>query len=257
MKKKILVMGLPGSGKSYLSKILSQLLEAVWLNADEVRAKAQDFDFSVVGRERQANRMSALADKELKSGKIVIADFICPTEETRNIFNADFVVYMNTIKTSQYDDTNRLFVSPNNTDFQVEEKNAELIAFQIANEIVQYEWDNKKPTVQMLGRYQPWHEGHIKLFEESLKITGQVNIMLRDVHGLEDNPFDFETIKDKIIASIGKYGDRFRVSLVPNITNICYGRDVGYKIQKIILDDNIQKISATSIRNKLKSRGKL
>ena len=76
MKKKILVMGLPGSGKSYLSKILSQLLEAVWLNADEVRAKAQDFDFSVVGRERQANRMSALADKELKSGKIVIADFI-------------------------------------------------------------------------------------------------------------------------------------------------------------------------------------
>ena len=121
MKKKILVMGLPGSGKSYLSKILSQLLEAVWLNADEVRAKAKDFDFSVEGRERQANRMSALADKELKSGKIVIADFICPTEETRNIFNADFVVYMNTIKTSQYDDTNRLFVSPSNTDFQVEE----------------------------------------------------------------------------------------------------------------------------------------
>ena len=64
-------------------------------------------------------------------------------------------------------------------------------------------------------------------------------------------------IIDNIIASIGKYGDRFRVSLVPNITNICYGRDVGYKIQKIILDDNIQKISATSIRNKLKSRGKL
>ena len=119
-------------------------------------------------------------------------------------------------------------------------------------------WDNKLPTAQMLGRWQPWHAGHQKLFEEILKKTGQVNIMVRDVKGVDDNPFDFETVKQKIEERLNpKYEGRFRIMLVPNVTNICYGRGVGYKIEEIVLDEETQKISATKIRAKMREEGEL
>ena len=120
-----------------------------------------------------------------------------------------------------------------------------------------YVWDNKKPTAQMLGRWQTWHEGHQKLFEEILKKTGQVNIMVRDVKGVGDNPFDFETVKKNILSALKDYENRVKVTLVPNITNICYGRGVGYKIEEIILDEKTQQISATKIREKMRKEGKL
>ena len=120
-----------------------------------------------------------------------------------------------------------------------------------------YVWDNKKPTAQMLGRWQPWHEGHQKLFEEILKKTGQVNIMVRDVKGVGDNPFDFETVKKNILSALKDYENRVKVTLVPNITNICYGRGVGYKIEEIILDEKTQQISATKIREKMRKEGKV
>ena len=120
-----------------------------------------------------------------------------------------------------------------------------------------YVWDDKKPTAQMLGRWQPWHAGHQKLFEEILKKTGQVNIMVRNVQGVDDNPFDFETVKKNICKALEKYKNRFIITLVPNITNICYGRGVGYKIEEIVLDEKIQEISATKIRAKMREEGKL
>ena len=121
-----------------------------------------------------------------------------------------------------------------------------------------YEWDNKKPTVQMLGRWQPFHDGHYALFEESIKKTGQVCIMVRDLQGVDDNPFDFESIKSKITERLNqKYKNRFKVVLVPNITNICYGRGVGYKIEEVVLSEKIQKISATKIRKEMREKGKL
>ena len=94
-------MGLPGSGKSYLSKLLAPMLKAVWLNADKVRKKANDWDFSTEGRVRQANRMKKLAEEALKKDKHVIADFVCPTKKTRDNFKPDFTVWMNTIKKSR------------------------------------------------------------------------------------------------------------------------------------------------------------
>ena len=119
-------------------------------------------------------------------------------------------------------------------------------------------WDNKHPTAQMLGRWQPWHAGHQKLFEETLKKTGQVNIMVRDVKGVDDNPFDFETVKKKIEERLNpEFEGRFKIILVPNITNICYGRGVGYKIEEIELSEEIQKISATKIRAKMREDGEL
>jgi len=121
-----------------------------------------------------------------------------------------------------------------------------------------YEWDNKKPTVQMLGRWQPFHDGHYALFEEIVKITGQVCIQIRDVQGVDDNPFDFETVKKNIEKILNrKYKNRFKIMLVPNITNISYGRGVGYKIEEIELPEKIQKISATKIRAKMRDEGEL
>ena len=120
-----------------------------------------------------------------------------------------------------------------------------------------YTWDNKKPTAQMLGRWQPWHDGHQKLFEEIIKKTGQVHIMVRDVQGVGDNPFSFKTIKKNIKKALNKFDQRVKISLVPNITNICYGRKVGYKIEEIVLDKKTQKISATNIRKKMRREGKL
>ena len=121
-----------------------------------------------------------------------------------------------------------------------------------------YIWDDKKATAQMLGRWQPWHAGHQKLFEEILKKTGQVNIMVRNVQGVDDNPFDFETVKRDIEERLNlEFEGRFKIMLVPNITNISYGRGVGYKIEEVVLSEEIQKISATKIRAKMREDGKL
>ena len=121
-----------------------------------------------------------------------------------------------------------------------------------------YKWDNKKPTAQMLGRWQPFHDGHYALFEEIVKKTGQVCIQIRDVQGVDDNPFDFETVKKNIEDRLNpKYEGRFKIMLVPNITNISYGRGVGYKIEEVVLSEEIQKISATKIRAKMREKGEL
>jgi len=257
MAKKILVMGLPGSGKSYLADKLVSKIDAVWLNADRVREEANDWDFSVEGRQRQAKRMNDLAQKALNENKNVVADFVCPTEKTRKDFGADYTVWVDTIKEGRFEDTNKVFEKPNEYDFRVPTQNAELWSIRIADEIVPYVWDNRKPTAQMLGRWQPWHEGHQSLFEEIIKKTGQVNIQVRDVQGVGDNPFDFETVKNNIEHALVPYKNRIKITLVPNITNICYGRGVGYKIEEIILPENIQKISATEIRKKMREEGKL
>ena len=119
-------------------------------------------------------------------------------------------------------------------------------------------FDPKKPTVQMLGRWQPFHDGHLALFKEALKKTGQVCIMVRDTGGTDDsNPFDFDFVKEKIEeALLPEYEGKFMVQLVPNITNISYGRGVGYAIEEIVLPEKIQKISATNIRAKMKQVAK-
>ena len=110
----------------------------------------------------------------------------------------------------------------------------------------------------MLGRWQPFHDGHYTLFKEIIKKTGQVCILIRDVQGVDDNPFDFETVKKKIEERLNpEFEGRFKIILVPNITNICYGRGVGYKIEEIELSEEIQKISATKIRAKMREDGEL
>jgi nicotinamide mononucleotide adenylyltransferase len=111
--------------------------------------------------------------------------------------------------------------------------------------------DYNKPTAMMLGRWQPWHQGHQMLFEKTLEKTGQVIIMVRDTPRDDNNPFDFETVKKRIEQALTKYQGTFDIIKVPNITNICYGRGVGYKIEEIVLPEQIQNISATKIRKEM------
>ena len=124
-------MGLPGAGKTYLAKRLAPYLKAALLNSDATRKKANDWDFTPEGRRRQAKRMKDLAQKALNEGKHVVADFICPTPKTREDFNADIVIWVDTIKKGRFEDTNKMFIEPNKFDFRVTEKNAKKWSLQI------------------------------------------------------------------------------------------------------------------------------
>ena len=116
---KILIFGLPGSGKSTLAEPFAQLINGVWINADQVRERYDDWDFSIEGRIRQAQRMRLLADGVVLAGKVAVADFVCPTEETRKEFGPDYTVYMDTITASEYKDTNILFENPVNCNYHI------------------------------------------------------------------------------------------------------------------------------------------
>ena len=133
--KIILIMGLPGSGKTTLASELAPLISAIRINADEVRKEADDWDFSENGRKRQAKRMSDLAQKKKKEGNYVIADFICPTPAARSLFPADYIVWVDTIAKGRFDDTNKMFVKPKKFDFHVTTQNAKKWATQIAEKI--------------------------------------------------------------------------------------------------------------------------
>ena len=122
--KIILIMGLPGSGKTTLASELVPLLKAKWLNADEVRKEANDWDFSAEGRTRQAKRMWAKAKEFRDQGNHVVADFVCPTPAARELFPADFIIWVDTIKEGRFDDTNKMFVKPEKYNYHVTTQDA-------------------------------------------------------------------------------------------------------------------------------------
>ena len=136
MPKKILVMGLPGAGKTTLSKYLVEKLNAAWLNADEIRKRFNDWDFSEEGRKRQSKRMADFAIKMKQDGSYVVADFICPTPEARSLFPADYIIWVDTIKKGRFDDTNKMFVKPDKYNFHVTTQDAKNWAPKIYKEII-------------------------------------------------------------------------------------------------------------------------
>jgi len=137
---KVLIMGLPGSGKTTLATDLQYLLnnnhKCHWLNADKVREQFNDWDFSESGRERQAKRMKDLAELHGQYNDIVICDFVCPLQKIRDEFNADYIVFVNTINKSRYEDTNKIFEMPTKFDYEVRHKNSNYYSKVIHNELV-------------------------------------------------------------------------------------------------------------------------
>ena len=283
MTKRILIMGLPGAGKTYLAQALKNYLETNgdlmkinpqrvltyegipgpgflnvgvdWFNADDVRKKYNDWDFSKEGRIRQSLRMFQFAVE--CTGEFVICDFVAPLVEMRNNFKADWTIWVDTIDRGRYEDTNRAFVAPEVYDFRVTEQDCEKWAEFIGSHILEnrrrpnFDW--KKETVQMLGRWQPWHEGHRALFERLIARTGQVVIQVRDVQGWQgSNPFAIEQVKSFIQRDLDPlYQGQYEIQVVPNIVHIGWGRGVGYTSGEETFDESITSISATKIRDSL------
>jgi len=133
--KIILIMGLPGAGKTTLANELAPMINAKRINADEVRRSANDWDFSEEGRKRQSIRMAKLALKIKSEGNYAVADFICPTTEARSLFPADYIVWVDTIKQGRFEDTNQMFVKPEKFDFHVTTQNAKVWAPKIFEDL--------------------------------------------------------------------------------------------------------------------------
>jgi hypothetical protein len=261
MTKRILIMGLPGAGKTTLAQWIVDYLQREgkrigWLNADDVRKKYNDWDFSEAGRIRQSKRMRDLADS-MTDMDYVICDFVAPLAEMRHNFKADWTIWVDTIREGRYADTNAAFVEPEQYDFRITEQNAEKWAEFIGEHIIdnrrrpKFDW--KKETVQMLGRWQPWHDGHRALFERLIARTGQVVIQIRDVQGWQgSNPFEVEKVKSFIKRDLDPiYQGQYEIQVVPNIVHIGWGRGVGYTSGEETFDESITDISATKIRQEL------
>jgi hypothetical protein len=253
MERKILIMGLPGAGKTTLARVLAPRLGAVHYDADEVRANInKDLGFTPGDRIEQARRMGWLCDRVVAAGGIAIADFVCPLEETREAFGPAFTIWIDRIKEGRFEDTNRMFQPPAQFDVRVEpEGTPEHWAETIASRLVPT-FDPKLPTALFVGRYQPFHDGHRNLILEGMHRVGQVCIAVRDTAGTsEKDPFGFEYVKARIESSLKDYAGRFTVIPVPNLTAIFYGRDVGYKVERIDLDEALTAISATELRRRM------
>ena len=248
----IQIIGLPGSGKTELSKALKERINAIHLNADEVRATVNsDLGFSPEDRIEQSRRMGEMARLIAKQGVApVIADFVCPTDLTRAAFGKpDILVWVDRIESGRFEDTNKMWEDPDYCDIRIPagmtiEEEADLIitACQL------HDWT--APTTLMLGRYQPWHEGHHALYKEAGKRTDQVLLGVRNTYNTsEKDPLKFDQVKEYIAKD--EFMDGALVLRLPNITNIVYGRDVGYKIEQVDLGADIHAISATQKRKEM------
>src|SRR5580704_13442456 len=197
VKRKILIMGLPGAGKTTLANALAPLLNAVVFNADAVRANlSRDLGFSHEDRVEHARRMGWMSDRVVEAGGTVIADFVCPTDETRAAFGEAFTIWVDRISAGRFEDTNRIFVAPPRFDLRVGAEGAPQYWAEQALARLRPAFDPQKPTALFLGRYQPFHPGHQRLIEEGLRRVGQVCIAVRDTHGIDKgNPLPFFAVK--------------------------------------------------------------
>lgn len=244
----IQILGLPGSGKTTLAEALKERLNAIHLNADEVRSTLNsDLGFSEKDRAENARRLGEMARLLSKQGHTVIVDFICPTKNTRKAFGTpDIKIVMNTIVSSRFSDTDAMWIPVEDADYTFYEwKSDKEMADEVISKFGLFDWS--APTTLMLGRYQPWHEGHSALKDEAHRRTEQVLVGIRNTHGTsEKDPFTFEEVN----GFIPQQKDELKLRL-PNITNIIYGRDVGYLIEKVELSPELQAISATKKREEL------
>lgn len=245
----LVIFGLPGSGKTSLAKEVCRRTDAIHINADQVRLElSSDLGFSLEDRIEQSRRLGSLARLISSQGKNVVVDFVNPTRSTREVFGGfDYSVFLDRISTSRFEDTNSIWEHPSGCDLTI--KSGLSVAEEtelVIEKTSMHDWT--KPTTLMLGRYQPWHEGHDALYEKGLEKTNQILIGVRNTEGTSPkDPLGFEDIK----KYIGEYRQNPLILKMPNITNVIYGRDVGYTIEKVELSPELQAISATNKRREM------
>jgi adenylylsulfate kinase len=250
-----LIMGLPGSGKTSLANALAPRLNAVHFNADAIRANInKDLGFSHTDRIEQARRMGWLCDQVIKTGGFALADFICPTPDARAAFTAGgpaFIVWVDRVAAGPFEDTNKLFVPPDDCDVRVSPEGTVEYWTETIARIVRPIFDPKRPTALFIGRYQPFHDGHKALIAEGLLRVGQACIAVRDTAGTDHrNPFAFEYVRARIEHALREFDGRFTIISLPNISHVLYGRHVGYAVERIDLPAGLEAISATDIRGR-------
>jgi len=248
----IQILGLPGSGKTTLANALRERTNAIHLNADRVRATVNsDLKFSEKDRVENARRLGEMARLLSEQGHIVIVDFICPTKKTRKAFGTpDIKIALDTIYSSRFPDTDLIWLPVVDADYTFYEWKLDTeMADDIISHFGLFDWS--APTTLMLGRYQPWHEGHQALKEEAHQRTDQVLVGVRNTYGTsEKDPLTYKQVEGYVHQD---NQDRSNTAIMrlPNITNIVYGRDVGYKIEQVDLPPELQAISATQKRKEM------
>jgi adenylylsulfate kinase len=247
MARKILIVGLPGAGKTTLALALAPRLNAVHFNGDEVRgALNRDLGFSHEDRIEQARRMGWLTDQVVKAGGNAIADFVCPTAETRAAFEAGgraYVIWIDRITSGRFEDTNRMFDPPNVVDFRIPPEGTPDYWVEQVVRRIQPVFDPKRPTALFVGRFQPFHAGHRQLIVEGLKQVGQACIGVRDVEDAGTLPLGFEDVKLRIERSMQDHAGLFTVIPLPNVTSVLYASEAGYEVRQIQLDSACEIIS--------------
>jgi len=244
----IQIIGLPGAGKTTLATALADRINAIHLNADYVRATINsDLGFTPEDRVEHSRRLGEMAKMLSGQGLDVVVDFICPTAATRAAFGKpDICIWMDTLTEGRFKDTNKLWEIPTEFDYHFVSYDSKGQTDLIIAQSNLHDW--KAPTTLLLGRYQPWHEGHHALLEKAYDRTEQVLIAVRDTQGTsEKDPLSYQQVAGHIVSSV----PRAFVVKVPNITNIVYGRDVGYKIEQVDLGSEIHAISATQKRKEM------
>ena len=259
--------GLPCSGKTTIANELARRIGAEILDGDDIRRITQNNDFSPEGRKKHMLSVAELAWRFSSYNNVIVA-LVSPIRSVREKIKK---TYPNLVEIFIYcplasckeRDVKGMYAKAKRgeiknftgVDAPYEEPNKETTFVnteintveECAQTILDKHYDQKVYSM-FIGRYQPFHPGHLKLIETVLKEGNNVLIALRNTGIKEKDPYSIEERKKMIRDKLGKYGNRIKVITIPDIEDVCYGREVGWKIRQIKLDEETEAISGTSIR---------